>query len=237
MRASGQFCQTLTITDVGSGWTEECALLNNAHRWVKEQIERTRAHLPFPTCTRFLCPSIKTGMLGIDSDNGGEFINHQLFDWCIQNDIKFTRTRPYRKNDNCFVEQKNGDVVRKTVGYARFEGQDAQDALCPCCGAARVPDVYRSLNPLLNYFYPTLKLIAKEKLSSGRYKKIYEKEPKSPYRRLLESSDVSEECKTELRRRKALLNPIELKHAMNLARLRLSKLSATEIKDVPGGIP
>jgi IS30 family transposase len=115
-QAQGRFCQTLTITDVGSGWTEECALLNNAHRWVKEQIAYTHQALPFPT-------------LGIDSDNGGEFINHQVLDWCIQNNIKFTRGRPYRKNDNCFVEQKNGDVVRKTVGYARFEGQNAFNAL------------------------------------------------------------------------------------------------------------
>jgi hypothetical protein len=205
-RASGQFCQTLTITDVGSGWTEVCALLNNAHRWVKEQIVHTRQALPFP-------------MLGIDSDNGGEFINHQLLDWCIQNGIKFTRSRPYRKNDNCFVEQKNGDVVRKTVGYARFEGQNAVNALA---------EVYRYLNPLLNYFYPTLRLAAKEKLPSGRYKKIYEKEPKPPYQRLLESPDISDERKYELNRRKNVLNPVKLKHALDEARDRLLKLSVIE---------
>jgi len=140
-RVSGQFCQTLTITDVGSGWTEVCALLNNAHRWVKEEIIKTKENLPFP-------------ILGIDSDNGGEFINHQLFDWCIGNNIKFTRGRPYRKNDNCFVEQKNFDVVRKRIGYYRFEGQKALKALA---------EVYRYLNPLLNYYYPTIRLIAKEK--------------------------------------------------------------------------
>ena len=158
-------------------------------------------------------------MLGADFDNGGEFINHQLLGWCIQNNIKFTRSRPYRKNDNCFVEQKNGDVVRKTIGYARFEGQDALNAL---------NDVYRYLNPLLNYWYPTLRLIAKEKLPSGRYKKIYEKEAKTPYQRLIESPDVSEECKEELRRRKELLNPVELKRAMDEARDRLLKLSVIE---------
>ena len=204
--ASGQFCQTLSLTDVGSGWTEECALLNNAHRWVKVHIAHTKDTLPFP-------------MRGIDSDNGGEFINHQLLDWCIQNNIKFTRGRPYRKNDNCFVEQKNGDVVRKTVGYARFEGQNACDALA---------EVYRFLNPLLNYWYPTLRLIAKEKLPSGRYKKIYEKDPKTPCQRLLESPDVSDECKEELRRRKAALNPVELKRALDEARDRLLKLSVIE---------
>jgi hypothetical protein len=204
--AKGQFCQSLTITDVGSGWTEECGLLNNAHRWVKEAIIRTRSTLPFP-------------MLGIDSDNGGEFINHQLFDWCVQNGIKFTRGRPYRKNDNCFVEQKNGDVVRKTVGYARFEGQNALNAL---------NEVYRYLNPLLNYWYPTLRLIAKEKLPSGRYKKIYEKEAKTPYQRILESPYVSDECKDELRLRAALLNPVALKRGMDEARDRLLKLSVIQ---------
>jgi len=210
--ARGQFCQSLTMTCVASGWTELAGLLNNAHRWVKEQIAQIRETLPFP-------------MRGIDGDNGGEFINHQLLDWCIQNDIKFTRTRPYRKNDNCFVEQKNGDVVRKTVGYSRFEGQNALNAL---------NDVYRYLNPLLNYWYPTLRLIAKEKLPSGRYKKIYEKEAKTPYQRILESPDVSEECKQELRRRAALLNPVQLKRAMDEARDRLLKLSVIE-SNIPSG--
>jgi hypothetical protein len=205
-QASGQFCQTLTVTDVGSGWTELRALLNSAHRWVKEQIVRTKDALPFP-------------MLGIDSDNGGEFINRQLLEWCTSNDIKFTRGRPYRKNDNCFVEQKNGDAVRKTIGYARFEGQNALIALS---------DVYRSLNPLLNYWYPTLRLIAKEKLPSGRYKKIYEKDPKTPCQRILESPDVSDECKAVLRHRASLLNPVALKREMDEARDRLLKLSVIE---------
>jgi hypothetical protein len=205
-RASGQFCQTLTVTDVGSGWTEVAALLNNAHRWVKEHIEHLYTDLPFP-------------MLGIDSDNGGEFINHQLMDWCTQNNVCFTRTRPYRKNDNCFVEQKNGDVVRKTVGYNRFEGEDARAALA---------EVYKHLNPLRNYWFPTFKLIAKEKLPSGRYKKIYEKEVKTPCQKLLESPDVSDESKEKLRRRAEHLNPVALQYALNEAKLRLLKLTTKE---------
>ena len=205
-RNSGQFCQTLTITDVGSGWTEVCPLLNDAHRWVKEQVAQTRGSLPFP-------------MLGIDSDNGNEFISKQLLEWCIRNNIKFTRSRPYRKNDNCFVEQKNYDAVRKTVGYDRFEGEKAVKALA---------DVYRFLNPLLNYWYPTMRLIAKEKLPSGKYKKIYEKDPKPPYRRLLESPDLSDDCKAELRRRAGRFNPIDLKRHMDEARYRLLKLSVIE---------
>jgi hypothetical protein len=155
--------------------------------------------------------------LGVDSDNGGEFINHQLKDWCDQNHIQFTRSRPCRKNDNCFVEQKNGDAVRKTMYYDRFEGQEMCDAL---------EEVYRCLNPLLNYWYPTLRLIAKEKQASGRYKKIYEKVPRTPCRRLLESSDLAEEYKAELRRRLALFNPVTLKREMDEARKRLLKLAA-----------
>ena len=134
------------------------------------------------------------------------------------------RARGSRKNGNCLrhkcrVEQKNGDVVRKTVGYARFEGENALNALA---------DVYRFLNPLLNYWYPTMRLIAKEKLPSGRYKKIYEKEAKTPYQRLLESPDLSDECKEELRRRTSLLNPVALKRGMDEARERLLKLSVIE---------
>jgi hypothetical protein len=164
-------------------------------------------------------------MPGIDSGNGGEFINRQPLGWCTQGNIKFTGSRPYRKNGNCFVEQKNGGAVRKTAGYAPFEGQKALEALS---------DAYRYLNPLLNYFYPALRLIAKEKLSSGRYKKIYGKDPKPPYQRLLESDDLSGECKEELRRRRDALNPVELKRAMDKARDRLLKLSVLE-SIIPSG--
>jgi hypothetical protein len=110
-------------------------------------------------------------------------------------------------------------VVRKTVGYARFEGENARNALS---------EVYRFLNPLLNYWYPALRLIAKEKLPSGRYKKIYEKDPKTPYQRLLESACISGECKKELTRRAALFNPVELKRALDRARDRLLKLSVIQ---------
>ena len=147
--ASGHYCRSLTVTDVFSGWTELRSLLNSAHRWVKEAVQDIKNSLPFP-------------MLGIDSDNGGEFINHQLINWCIEHHITFTRGRPYRKNDNCFVEQKNGDRVRKTVGYFRFDTEAEQAALA---------EVYRFTNPLTNFWNPSIKIIAKQKLLNGRYKK------------------------------------------------------------------
>ncbi|MFL5798907.1 MAG: transposase family protein, partial [Actinomycetota bacterium] len=104
----GVYCYTLTLTDVCTGWTETRALRNRAHRWVLESVAHLERDLPVP-------------MLGFDSDNGGEFINGDLFTWLSQRKITFTRSRPYRKNDNCFVEQKNGAVVRQAVGYLRYD--------------------------------------------------------------------------------------------------------------------
>jgi hypothetical protein len=93
-RDSGEFCLTLTATDVASGWRELRPLLNKAQKWIMQALPDVRSSLPFP-------------LLGIDSDNGSEFINHSLLSWCDSRRISFTRTRPYKKNDNCFVEQKN----------------------------------------------------------------------------------------------------------------------------------
>jgi hypothetical protein len=195
---AGHFCLTLTATDVYSGWTEERSLLNNVHRWTKEAVSNIRSEIPFP-------------MYGIDTDNGGEFINTQLLTWCSEWHIQFTRGRPYRKNDNCFVEQKNGDVVRKTVGYFRYETADEQAALA---------EVYRCLCPLNNYFYPSIKITGKIRLENGKYRKVYDK-PKTPYERLLESADVGEEEKEELGRRVRLYNPVRLKIEMDKARNEL----------------
>jgi len=104
---SGEFCQTLDLTCVGAGWTEVRVLPNKAQRWVHEAFVDIQASLPFD-------------LRGLDSDNGAEFIN-QLLGFCEQNGITFTGSRAYRKNDNCFVEQKNWPVVRQMVGYVRFD--------------------------------------------------------------------------------------------------------------------
>jgi hypothetical protein len=113
---SGEFCLTLTATDVYSGWTELRPTLNKAHKWVFQVLEGIHASLPFP-------------LMGIDSDNGSEFINSALLKWCHDERIQFTRTRAYRKNDNCFVEQKNNSCVRNFVGYDRFSSPAHRDAL------------------------------------------------------------------------------------------------------------
>jgi hypothetical protein len=109
MRSHGEFLHTLVMTDVNTGWTDFTGLLNRSQEVVRRGIEEIVG--------RFPCR-----LLGLDSDNGGEFINHQLETWCREHQVTFTRCRPYRKNDQCHVEQKNWSIVRQTVGYGRFEG-------------------------------------------------------------------------------------------------------------------
>jgi hypothetical protein len=205
--SGGQFCKTLTGTDVFSGWTEERALLNAANHWVKEAISNIYSELPFP---------VKSAHY----DNGMEFINAPLVQWCLEKHIKPTRSRPYHKNDNCYAEQKNYDAVRKTVGYFRFDTPAEHAALA---------EVYRFLCPLYNYWYRSFKLIDKVQLENGRYKKVYEKEPKSPCERLLESPDVTDECKAELRRRKALYNPVDLSRSLNEAVEKLLQINREKL--------
>ena len=210
--SSGEFCSTLTLTDVYSGWVEVRGLRNRAHLRVKLAVIEVRHTLPFP-------------LLGIDSDNGGEFINQQLKAYCDENFIQFTRSRPYRKNDNCFVEQKNGDIVRKSVGYYRYDTDAETEAL---------QEVYKYLCPLVNFWYPSIKITGKERLENGRYKKTYDA-PKTPYQRLLESPDLPDDIKAELRRRAALVNPVTLKRLENKALARLLKLNKE--KDIITSVP
>jgi len=191
---SGEFCLTLTATDVYSGWTELRPTLNKANKWVFQALLDIKSSLPFP-------------LTGIDSDNGSEFINFALLKWCRDERIQFTRTRAYRKNDNCFVEQKNYSCVRNFVGYYRFCASAERDALA---------DVYRSLCPLLNFFMPTVKLISKNRVGT-KIKKVYDKKVISPYQRLMASPDLCLEAKTELSRRFALYDPVKLQKEVHRA--------------------
>jgi hypothetical protein len=140
---------------------------------------------------------------GIDSDNGSEFINDQLYRWCKKNNIVFTRSRPYKKNDNCHVEQKNWHVVRRNIGYHRYEGQEAADAM---------NEYYTLLRLYTNFFLPQTKLISKIRVGA-RIRKHYDK-PKTPFRRLLDDETVTPEAKTVLRETFTSLNPAALKRDM-----------------------
>jgi hypothetical protein len=201
--SKGQFCKSLTYRDFYSGWLEERALLNGAARWVKEASINIKENLPFP-------------LLSVHDDDGGEYINIDFISWCIVELIKQTRSRPNHKNDNALAEQTNYDAVRKTVGYYRFDTQKEYEALV---------EVYKYLCPLYNYWFHSAKLIGREQLPNGRYKKIYEAEPKTPYERLMESPDVSKKAKAKMKRCKAEQNPVELNRKLNKAVERLLRLN------------
>jgi len=193
----GQFLYTLTATDISTGWTECFALLNKTQFMVSKAITEMRTRLPFP-------------LLGIDSDNGSEFINDLLYRYCMEEKITFTRSRPYEKNDQAHVEQKNWSVVRHTVGYDRLETEEERLLL---------DEIYADLRLYVNFFQPVLKLIEKNHVD-GKIIKKYD-QATTPYRRVLASEDVSFEDKARLTNLYFQLNPVELRNRidMNVGRL------------------
>ena len=199
--ALGDYCQTLDLTDVCTGWTETEAVPNKAQVWVFEAIQTIRARLPFP-------------LRGLDSDNGSEFINHDLLRYCEQQRLTFTRARPYRKNDNCYVEQKNYSVVRQTVGYQRFDTTAELMVL---------KQLYATLRLYTNFFQPTMKLKSKERCGS-RVKKSYQA-PQTPYQRVLACAEVSGADKKKLQRQYKALNPAALKRELDKQRKELFRLA------------
>lgn len=196
----GDFIQTLNVTDVCTGWTDMQAVKNKAQIWVFEALKDIRGRLPFD-------------LLGIDSDNGGEFINDHLVRFCREEQITFTRSRSYRKNDNCFIEQKNYTIVRRYVGYARYETDIAQKLL---------NELYGHLRLYVNFFQPVMKLIQKTRIGS-RVRKKYD-EPQTPYQRVLASPFVPEKKKETLRQQYVQLNPAALRRKIANLQDKLFKL-------------
>lgn len=198
----GEYLFTLDMTDVYSGWTEVQAVQNKAQVWVFAALKQLRARLPFP-------------LQGIDSDNGSEFINADLLEYCQQEQLTFTRSRPYRKNDNCYVEQKNYTMVRRHVGYQRLAGVEQ---------LALVNELYKHLRLYTNYFQPLMKLKHKERHGS-QVKKTYDT-AQTPYQRLLQSPYLSAAGKRRLKAEYARLNPAELKRQIERLQERLLKSAA-----------
>ena len=185
--ARGDYCLTLDFTDVKTSWTECVAVRNKAQKYVFEAIRLARRRLPFP-------------LLGVDSDNGAEFINGELFRYCRDEHITFTRGRSGRKNDNAYVEQKNWSAVRRYVGDLRYD-TPAQLQL--------LNQLYERLHLYLNFFIPVMKL--KEKVRTGsKVKRVYD-EPQTPYARALASADVSAQNKALLRAQYRRLDVAQLK--------------------------
>jgi len=194
---AGQFLYTLTCTDLCTGWTETMALPRRSQEAVCTAINAMRQDLPFD-------------LLGIDSDNGSEFINDLLYRYCLDEKITFTRSRPYQKNDQAHVEQKNWSIVRHTIGYDRLES-DEQCAL--------LENIYTDLRLYVNPFQPVFKLIGKERIGNKVVRKY--DIVRTPYQRVMERDDVSLVSKAHLLNLYLRLNPAELRRRIdeNVAKL------------------
>ena len=182
----GSFVHTLVLTDIATAWTECVPLVVRETTLVVDAMRRLQQTMPFP-------------LRGIDTDNGSEFISETMCAYCKAENVEFTRSRPYRKNDQAWVEQKNGSVVRRLVGYGRLEGIAAAEAL------ARL---YSSSRLFVNFFQPSFKLIEKHRVGA-RVSKRYET-PATPCSRLLASEAIDEEMKYRLRAVMVSLDPLRL---------------------------
>lgn len=198
---AGNYLNTLTATDLATGWTECLALPNKTQTATFLAIKNLQEKLPFP-------------LLGLDSDNGSEFINDMLYRFCLDQQITFTRCRPYRKNDQAHVEQKNWSVVRHTVGYDRFETQAELDLLS---------SIYADLRLFVNFFQPVEKLISSTTINGLKHKQY--DQAKTPFQRVLEDPRVDEKYKTQLRILYNSLNPVTIREALIEKTARMLKIA------------
>jgi len=197
--ARGEFLFTLDATDVATGWTETVAVRNKAQIHVLAALCQIRERLPFP-------------LLGIDSDNGSEFINAHFLTYCSSEQLTFTRGRSGRKNDGCFVEQKNYSVVRNAVGYGRFDSPHQQTLL---------NQLYSHLRLRTNFFQPVMKLISKTRVGSQVHK-TYDT-PTTPFQRFLNTASVNAANKENLRRVYTSLNLVDLARNISALQAKLAR--------------
>ena len=190
--AAGEFIFTLTYTDIASQWTISEAVMGKGQTRIKQALDNIARRLPFP-------------LRGIDPDNGGEFINWQLYRYCLGKNIDFTRGRPYAKNDNAHIEQKNYTHVRKLMGYGRMDKESQ---------LKKMNDLYWNEQDFYkNFFLPNKKLIEKKR-RGAKIVKRYDRAG-TPYQRLLENKEFPECEKEKLKRMYAQLNPAELKRNLD----------------------
>ncbi|MBB5696642.1 hypothetical protein FHS87_004716 [Roseomonas pecuniae] len=200
----GSYVQTLVLTDIATGWTECAPLLVREQVLVTEVLNEVRKVLPFP-------------LLGFDTDNDSVFMNETVRDYCAAAGVAFTRCRPYRQNDQAHVEQKNGAVVRRMVGYRRLEGLEA---------AAALAELYRLVRLFVNVFQPSFKLA--EKTRDGAMVRKRYHAPATPYARLLADERVPAEVKERVAKLATELDPVRL-----LADIRAAQARLVEIADRP----
>jgi hypothetical protein len=201
--AAGSFVQTLVLTDIATGWTECAPLLVREQRLLTEVLDEVRKLLPFP-------------LLGFDTDNDSVFMNETVRDYCRTGRITFTRCRPYQKNDQAWVEQKNGTVVRRIVGYRRFAGLEA----------AALAQLYGSVRLFVNFFQPSFKLAEKSR-DGAKIRKSYHP-PATPCQRLMANARVSDEAKRQVKMQHDRLDPVRLLREIRAGQRRLKIADAPE---------
>jgi transposase InsO family protein len=200
----GSYVHSLVLTDIASGWTEAAPIIVRESSLVVETLERIRTGLPF-------------ALRAVDVDNGSEFVNNNLIEYCLGRGIELSRSRPYRKNDQAWIEQKNGAVVRKLLGYRRFEGLAAARAITRLYGASRL---------FVNFFQPSFKLASKQR-DGAKVSKRYHP-PLTPYERLLHSDSITTAAKMALREVAADLDPLKLLEEMRAVQAYLAALADGE---------
>lgn len=204
----GTMVYTVNYIDVATYWQEPVAQLNKSARATLVSMETIKARLPFP-------------WLGVHPDSGSEFINELALPWFEQQGIEPTRSRPHKKNDNCYVEQRNLVIVRKYVGYERYDCQEA---------VAAMNELYEVLRLYLNFFQPTFKLQRKAKRvktvdgkqAAKPYRRIYD-QPRTPYQRVLERTDVDQAVKDKLTVQYETLNPKVLRDTIQVLTSKLER--------------
>ena len=200
---SGDFIYSLDMTEIYSGWSEQIAVMGKGETGVISAVDEIKNDLTFD-------------LKGMDSDGGSEFINWHMVGYCEKNDLFFTRSRPYMKNDNAYVEQKNNTHIRHWLGHGRFDNQKQLSA---------INNLYRNeLRLFNNFFRPVMKILSKEKVNNSVCRKKYDT-AKTPYQRLMESDQISKEKKAELEKLYLSLNPVELKNLINRKLKNIRKMS------------
>jgi len=196
--ARGDFLNTASLTEIATGWWEGEAVMGKGQRNVLAALKTMRSRMPFP-------------WKGLDSDNGGEFINYPLSDYCHDEKLIFTRSRENKKNDNAYVEQKNWTHVRKILGYFRYDTLMEQKI---------INSLYRNeLRLYKNFFQPVMKLAEKIRIGAKKHRKY---EPaKTPFKRLIESDQIDEATKIKLKAVYQKLNPAALKRTIERKTLLL----------------
>jgi hypothetical protein len=198
------YLYTLCAVDIVTAWVELEAIWGKGHERVGGGVHRVRQRLPMP-------------LLGLDSDNGSEFINKNLYDYCQQGGITFTRSRAWKKNDSAHVEQKNGAVVRHLIGYDRFASQAAY---------AQLRRVYRLARLHVNFFQPVQKLVSKHR-HGARVRRIYDR-AQTPFQRLCASGILAPATRADLEALYQRLNPLRLRRELDAALDRLWTMAAPD---------